>query len=149
MHMHQICRLWNVNHMWQNYQAMFLMKHAFLHLPDNYHPMMPVKEWYVLYGCEKACGVYVRDVVNFVTSGVQEELRGQLDDLDIALRSHSRDRDTALKLWRRQEHLLAYENDAYQQLVDAVCSDWDNLCHGLPASMTGQKLVTWFTHEAV
>ena len=128
---------------------MFLMKHAFLHLPDNYHPTMPVKERYVLYGCEKACGVYLRDVVNLVTSGVQEELRGHLDDLDIALRSHSRDRDMALKLWRRQEHPLAYDNDAYQQLVDAVSSDRDNLRYGLPASTIGQKSVTWFAHETL
>ena len=57
---------------------------VFLHLLDNYNPTLPVKKWYILYGCEKACGVYVCNVVNLVTSGVQEELKGQLDDLNIS-----------------------------------------------------------------
>ena len=58
-----------------------------------------------------------------MTSGVQEELKGHLDDLNIACCSQLRDRDMVLTLWRKQEHLVAYEKDANQQLVDVVCSN--------------------------
>ena len=76
------------------------------------------------YGCEKACGIiFVCNIVHLVTSGVQEELKGHLDDLNIACCSQLRDRDMVLTLWRKQEHLVAYEKDANQQLVDVVCSN--------------------------
>lgn len=96
---------------------------------------------------QKAFHVYTMDVVTLVMKGVSLEIDPLRQDQDPIIRNQATRRRNALEFWRKQDHPLAFGENAYAQLTRAVQADAESLSQGLPSSNHSQKSLSWFADQ--
>ncbi|KAG6371989.1 hypothetical protein JVT61DRAFT_9007 [Boletus reticuloceps] len=133
----------------QGYHGSFLIKHALLNVPEEFHASLPVTSRLILFAFHKAFKIYITDIVVMVGNVVGDELNVSLCDDDPVIQAQAKERRTALALWKKQDHPLAYANNAHRQLIRTIHANNNNLGQGLPAAAMGQKSLTWFADQII
>ncbi|KAG6369887.1 hypothetical protein JVT61DRAFT_13351 [Boletus reticuloceps] len=133
----------------QSYHGSFLIKHALLNVPEEFHASLPITSRLILFAFHKAFKIYITDIVVMVGNVVGDELNVSLCDDDPVIQAQAKERRTALALWKKQDHPLAYANNAHRQLIRTIHANNDNLGQGLPAAAMGQKSLTWFADQII